>query len=273
MAIEELYITEKEQQIVDSLSSSSREILQKLQMGRLSKYKSKIVGFRSEDLFFFLDCLNKGRIVVGNETDKGCRGKCHNGLFLTPNPESPQFKYIDDEAKEDIRRSLRGHLSFHAATRENANMYSRIALLGPIHREVRPLIKDEQDLLDQCWGSLKNSGLIQVEEFYDALIEEVEERVDFNSKNRYPLQYALSQHLDLQGRDFVTQLLNQTKCRGGIIIGFNERLVEKHGFPVAGDSYDIVFNAPEGYVGLDTILGFETLGDYEDEMVERILSR
>ena len=273
MAIEEIYLTEKEQQIVDSIGQSQRETLQKLNVTSLTKYKSQIVGFRSEDLFFFLDCLNKGRIVVGNETDKGCRGKCQGGLFLTPNPESPQFKYIDDEVKDNFKRPLGGHLSFHAATRENVKMYSEIALLNPIHREVRPLIKDEQSLLNSCWGYLKGSGLIQVEEFYDALIDEIKEGASFNYKNRSPIYYTLGQYLNPQDKEFVTQLFNRVKCRKGIIIGFNEQLVERYGLPTVGDGYDIVFNVPEGHINLDTILGFETLGDYEEEVVGSILKR
>lgn len=267
MTLEEIYLTEKEQQIIDSINPPQREALQRLNVTCLSKYKFKIVGVRCEDLFFFLDCLNKGKMPVGGYR-KGYRYKCKEGLYLTPNLECLRLREIENE---EVKTVIRLTGNFSKATTANVGVYSDVALLGPLHREVRPLIIGEPELMDESVGHPRDP--LQVEQFYYALVQEIAEGAEFGYKNRFPRHYALGQHLRPQDRDFITQLFNRIKCRSGIIIGFNEQLIERYGFPAAGDGDDIMFSVPNGYVDLDTILGFETLGDYEEEVVEDILKR
>jgi hypothetical protein len=261
------FITDKERAIMKRLGPNDIALLGRLNLPSLTSKKKDIVGIRCEDIFSFMQFVKDGSYPVAGD---GSRTKTTRGLYLIPNPESEDVKTTGNEAVNGLQNFYR---TFSSAAYRTDTLYSDIARIGPISRELRPRIKDEQKMVKEYLG--ENFKGESVENFYRDLLMEVDRsKPSFDYKNRLRALYHLGKNLDENGREIALDIFNKTGDRGAIMIGFDKKLITRYGAPgMSIEGADICFPVKEGGVALDSVVGYEALGDFEDEVLDLVANR
>ncbi len=270
---------EKEEETKREFSSSEKAVLDSLTEGDISRIRewkkesltrerSAIVGVRSEDLVYFLECIHRGYIPVGGEGFR-MKGDSKKYFFINTNPES---SFLREKEPSLIEPEMK-QASFKKIALGNVSLYSRVAIIQTIRREVMPFLDEAQLLKQEAKRLGDEPGALHpevLEEFYDDLVDEIQ-------KERSSMAY----------RDFQKALRNNKKAfeiykelvptfdeRGGIILAFSEELCKKYKgtnkAPITHTNGEIAFSVPDGKLSLDVLYGFEALGAYEDKMLEAL---
>lgn len=273
-------LTEEELEVLRQLNSKDIGRLTTLYTKNLLLKKDEIVAVRSEDLIYFLKCIHDGYLPVGTGPimNKGSANIGEN-FFVTPNPDHVDIKQ-NPESFPALSASLRGAIS------SNYEMYGFIATKNALYRNFisKEISNEEFDNLSCQYGV--KYGLEDTDEFKDVplsllrenflgkLSEEIQEFENGNSvlgQNRTPAFFILSQYMLSNGVDSnaLIQKLNKFKNRGSIVIAFNNKILKYDTIPDGRHCIDeAIFSIPEGRVDLDMILGFETMGEFEDDIIE-----
>jgi hypothetical protein len=258
-------LTQVEQQVLDSLTEKDVELVKRLRLGNLTKEKARIVGVRSEDLLFLLESIQRGFIPAEIETDPG-------KYYVAANPESTFILANQPEAIESSHSKTFGDLTrreieFAGTFDVVQHAVERNLLSGGSAKE--KLLKE----LRHFYRGLKyNADELNLKEFYRDVAEDLTVNpgvLRFHSRSR-PALALLSRHIEeALPPDAARNFLQSLTIRKGVVLAFNEKLLANYRF-LHADHADMVIHIPTGKVGLDTLLGFETLGDFEDSVLEKI---
>ncbi len=275
-------LPEAENAILNQITPADKEKLRAWRKANLTKERGNIVAIRSEDLLYFLECVHRGYIPVGQGPIRGKIFGGPNDFFVTPNPES---RYLKDSARNLLDRNYSG--DFSRAVNSNLNIYSDIGRIQAMHRNIlTPYNITEEELEElnrkffhKTFPALE--GGTSTEDYLAELAKETETMAEadncFKLLNKKPALFFLGELLRAKGvknLDSLAKLLfnMNLKDRGSIFLAFNEKLVRN--YEATTDRVDVggefVVNVPDGKLSLDTIYGFETLGDFEDEILEQL---
>lgn len=274
---DEPYISEKEHAIIDSLSEPEKELAQQLHKPNLSKYKDQIVGMRSEDLYYFLSCIKQGYIPTapGHVRDREPSGRM---FFLTPNPENAALKERVPEYPEGLE-----YTKFNEMAQHNNETYGYIGAAQGIYRDLMEagLVEDPDAVAIEYMKivdpsiNFEDTGHVR-ESFWLGLANDFKTNklIDFNPSNRGSVAiYCLGKHIAPESQNAALQIIQDVKKRQSIFIAFNDKILD---YQLSSDSNDVnapnelVAKVPDGKIPMDAVLGFETQGDYEDEIMERL---
>ena len=128
----EFSLSESEQQILDSVTSQGKKRL-KTWKKDLAKERADIIGIRSEDPFFLLECLHRGEIPTTGHImmDKG--HPKNPDFFLTRNPESTYLH------QRHLHRPTR-EKTFAEVAAGNVESYDYIGMMQSIYRDLIPFV-------------------------------------------------------------------------------------------------------------------------------------
>ena len=242
-------------------------VVEEMYKPNLAREKNCIIGVRSEDLFFILQAITIGQFPIGGN---GVRNK-GQGFFLTPNPEHSYCKTLQKNNPETLRLLP----TYQEAIRKNLMLYGGIAIIAPFNREIRPHIQDEMILVkgeDEYDNGEPAESL--VETFYHRMARDLGSIPGVcNVKdytNRLP---RLKIILDSPGlvRDSTADFLDGIKRRKPVLIGFNEKLNQYARAEPGEGEVDIVYQIEADTIPLDTLVGFEVVGDVEEQIVGDLL--
>jgi hypothetical protein len=258
-------LTEAERRIVDSLTPEDIELVRKLSTNNLTKERRKIVGARTEDIFSLLESVHKGFLPVELETDR-------DEYFVEANPESTFLNQNKPEALE--KNESKGFGDFRYVANLNtpsAAVKHAVELNLLSHKGARErLVKELRDFYrDQEF----DSDEFNLKEFYRDVAYDLTINPDvlqFNSRSRPALSLLARAVQNALSPDEARNFLQSLTARKGVLLAFNEELLRKYRFLKSGHHGVMVLEVPSGKVDLDTVLGFETLGDFEDSVLEKI---
>ncbi len=272
------------------------EVIKRLFSRNLAEAKDEIIAFRSEDVVTFLDCLLKGSIPVDVASPIVC--KIAGWYYLTPIESHPFF---------DAHPELTGNYptrGFYQEIYSNTSVYAPdIAFRTAFSRNVTPVLKPN-------WQAKARRILAETDpwvldpEFPEALVyeeftnslaselrrEDAEIRIGqaFQAlEGKYQRSYAFLQRFlrliqqDVDKERVIKFLLKVVQERSGIVVGFNERILEQGRYLTAvTDTEDITHDAPElviqpktGFIDLSgepIIAAIEPLGNYEDRVLTEL---
>lgn len=296
-----LFLTEREQKLVDSLSEEHKETLRHLLSPNLTSKKKQIVGIRSEDLLYFLECVQRGYIPVSQ--DFTLRGKIENDCpvyHLSINPDSEKLAAEHSEYLEEFSTEE----SFEELAEHNVRLYGHAGIPAGIYRNIFPAIKD----MDAFYGDLAeryhhtifpNQETISAEEIANKtsralLLEELMEEVTgtllarkISPFSEYILKtgvsvkassviIVLAKHIDAAKMNLgeYSVLLNNLRERTGICVAFNNDTLEKFKVETRelyiDSGNELIIRIPDGKLPISCVQGFETMGNFEDELLESL---
>lgn len=271
-----------EVEIVESITPEQKRMLALWHKANLSKEKDLIVATRSEDIIYFLQCVQQGYIHVGG---KGLRVKGNennrNYFFVTPNPESQDLKLN----RPDLL--VEGLPPTFAESIHTNRKYYKVGMIQAVRRNlIVPYVMDEEfevvayAIYDRyCLNpGGREYPATKIEVFYSKLAEELEEiREDcFDLKNQKPCLFALGKILEKRGvnMESTVSFLKSLGSRGSICLAFNNKLIEGYKSTADENSVDsadeFVIEVPDGKLPLDVILGLEALGDFEEAVLDKL---
>lgn len=259
------FLTDAEVKIVRSLTPEHVETIKRWNRDNLAKEKTNVVGVRSEDLFFLLECIQKGSIPVETETTL-------NRYFIAGNPQSSFLTQHRPDALETITNT-----TFADTADENIRLKAPyIVIKRTLERNLLSQEKIRESLLEDLHRFYHEQRYtddeLYLREFYFDLAQEVTRNpnvLSFSSPTRPALRllarYAQAVFPPETARLFLSSLAN----RRGVLMGFNDGIFQKYKF-MGGDHEDMVFEVPER-LGLETVIGFEPLGEFEDSVLDRLI--
>lgn len=248
----------------------------------LTKKKGSIVGVRSEDLLFLLESVHRGYLPAG----QGTRFKEEGYFYLVPNPESTllQGNRKDLIYNPKVQNAATALRTFPEMVDENISQYGNSAVLGAIHRNFFPLVQNWDGLVEKINKFYGESGLgldIIQEKLLEGLAKiarqskEIQRPIaSFTPNNRYLFDLfheSVGHSID---RNSLQDQLVLFSERSSIMIAFSNALVEDY---VATNAVDVVDTGdefavavPDGKLPLDYIVGFESLGEFEDRILSEL---
>lgn len=274
-------ITKHEEDILEKLTPETIEKIRFLKTDNLYSKAKKIVAIRSEDILYLIQSIERGYFSTspsplrGKILDGALEGSDPAALYATPNPESQLLR--DTFADFEISRS-----TLKKIIHDNLRSYSEIAIVQAIYRNVWMYIKDQEKMKKEI-GKLYELGVEQDwENFFTHLVHEIV-RGEIAQDTRSFVSFLLA-HLDVSKidkgnyRSFVKTLPQ----RGGVVLGIDEEALKKFktihsghktsaGFPVLeGFGDEVAFVTPDQKFPTDLIVGFEVLGNFEDEILDHL---
>jgi len=278
-------ITSEEEAFLKTLTPADIEKVRQLKIDNLFKERVRVIAVRSEDLIYLLRCIKEGYIPTKSFhlTGKYTEEESDQFLYATYNPDSDYIKEHESELVAHV--SSRG---FESTAKDvflgNLRLYAKIAKKQAIWRNLMPLVKDraamEKDLVKL--GIADSYGQVEWEDFFDDLIRHGGGRgmTDQDcgwSTFRNPFNFLFS-HLKegTYDKEDMRAFMNTLEERGGVMIGLDNRTAEDYEY--ISDARDtrvhgfdeIVFKIPDGKLPLDMLVGFEVLGEFEDDVLERL---
>lgn len=262
-----------EQEIVKALTAEDIQRLASLRVDNLTKRKAAIVGVRSEDLWFLLKSVHEGALPAQGSTK--IRGKSP-GFFVTANPESG---YLKAHHPEVVAASI--DKTFKRAAMENARLYAHeIAVAQAVSRALFPLFDQaqlEEELrkrIPDTTTELSRDNLY--EDFWGDLVKDIQGLTKEKfSPHRFPdINFLLSRIANIPPASALKFLENLNK-RSGVCIAFNEKLLASqkiitHQASEANVGCEMVIEVPDNRLSLETIEGFEVLGEAEESLLDRL---
>ncbi len=258
------FLTHAEKKLLESLTHSDIQTAKRLHNENLTRRSSEVVGVRTEDLLFLLAGIHQGFLPVERETEP-------NWFFVETNPDSTFVRQYKPEALDNSKSKRfgdfrdAGNLQTPSQAVKHAvelNLLSRKTLREMLLKDVRNFYREEGF----------NSDELNLKEFYDDVADDLTRNPNvlrFHSRSRPALdllarcvERAFSPY---QAEDFLRSL----SVRKGVLLAFNQKILEKYQM-VKTDHGDMVLHVPSGQVELETLLGFESLGDFEDMLLERL---
>lgn len=264
-------ISQQEQAIITQITDADRARLQDLQKTNLSKDKARIVGIRSEDIFFFLQCVHQGYIPAGQSK---LMAK-NEAFYLTANPESAYIQAHPDAALFFFPDDNK----FINVSTSNADMYGSIGIRQGLHRNIMPFVNTVEFLHQATGYTDPETASLEWERVYGELVNEISAGIRSEADRVLPKHVRLLfQHLlsNSPDRKQLVKFVSRLKNRGSITMAFNEEMFQNYTAlpPEQADGFmnaELAFEVPNGKIPLDCVLGFETLGDFEDEILEGLL--
>jgi hypothetical protein len=267
-------LTNIEKSLLDSFTEENQQEISRLYREDLNSEKNKIVGLRSEDLLFFLQCIQHGFIPVGFSA---LMGKSEEGLYVSVNPESEGLQKTYPGLVEKASAA-----NFKEAILKNSWHYSGIAIKQGIVRNILSQISDQENFWKSFYDEFiaknpayethgleypEDMDLIR-EEFFDNAVRSI-----IHPKQQMALYKA--RLLDFMRRffpNFRFKDFSSLQGRKGILIGFDETILQYPMIPETDmKGEEIIFSIPEGKLNLTHVLGFQSLGGpFEEEVLERI---
>ncbi len=280
-------LTRREEKILESLTPENIETLRRLRSDNLTLHKREIVGVRSEDIMYFLQCIQKGYIPVEPVEVMSYKATEKPYFYVTPNPDSTAI-----HERPELLKALKGVHSFEDTIRHNSSLYGTIGVRAAIFHNIFPLVKDPKGLL-RSWSKIQpfrpsqeveneTTRMIWLETYLKYVVDEILEaqrnksKLRFHQPSRLPKLSLLGDHIPPKYADAVLASLTQFTSRGGMSLAFNRSLLKYAG---SGDRRDdkgvhtideVTFEIPSKKLELDAVLGFEPLGEFEDKVLERL---
>lgn len=268
-----------ERAILESLSEKDIECVSAIKSESLTKERHRILGVRSEDLFHFLACVKQGYLPVAVHELRGKSGSSH--LYLSANPESEYF------AQQDPDMFCKG-ATFQKMVRSNLVSYGRIAKLQAIFRNVIQKIPDriafEREVCEygfHYYGQLYYSSAEEMgiemagEDFYNDLLTmltkpTIDPYLSQVFETEEILFRALPQ-LKTSLKSSFQSLIHSLPQRSGICLAFSDEIARVYKEDAtANDGEDLVYYIPDGRLPIKYVVGFESLGEYEDEVLAEL---
>jgi hypothetical protein len=287
--------SEGESEILNFLTRAQIEFVESRKVDNLNSIKEKIVAVRSEDIFYFLTCVEKGFIPVASEsplTGKITHGEKLPYFFTHGNPEHPLIKSRKISWGPETR-------TLSDVTNFNVNNYGKIGVTQGIYRNIIPDTKGIDPILrsyrnnlpsfaEKSYSlelskddvSLDQEGIgIAREIFYDNLLTDLgiwKPTIGARADNKLALS-ALLENLNpgISPEKIIVRLKDIAE-RTGIIVGFNQKLldtaerIESEDSDIVHGANEVVFGIRSGKIDIQLIAGFETMGTYEDSVLEYI---
>lgn len=272
---QDVFLTKKEKEVLNTLSQTDISLVKKLKSENLNARKKEIIGVRSEDIIFLLDCIHKGKIPCEKfEIMAKISDKEQPSFYMTPNPESEYLSKNNPAALEDCKEK-----TFLKMSSGNIGMYSEIAIKQVISREIMPMLKYREGLGDELQGQFRGDcESVNIEKFLSGLAQEillgkVTEEI-FKMPRRLPAFYILGKCLKENNVDPLSllPLLRPLSKRGGVLIAFDSDYFKDYDDEsrMFGIGNELVFKIPSRQIEIGSIIGFEPLGEFEDKVLERI---
>lgn len=269
-------LLEPERQILASVSEADVAALRRLSSESLTKERHQILGVRSEDLLYFIQCVQKGYIPVAIHELRGKSGSSH--IYLSANPDST-FLHQQDP------KMFNPGASFQKMVKTNLRTYAETAQLQTIYRNVIEKIPDrasfQRAIREYVYEYYAGGYYDSVEEFsiemageqfYQDLLAVLKaSTLHPNQSHIYETRDILLQampELETSLKAPFAALLESLPKRSGICLAFSDDLARAYAEDRdAEDADDLVYHIPNGKLPLDFVLGFEPLGEYKDELL------
>lgn len=260
-------LTEKEAGLIRALTPGAKATLLRLNVPSLRRHKERLVGFRSDDLLSLCDFAQKGALQVGRrESTVGVMAKNGDFLYLSANPESALLQQLRPEL-------LTGNApkTLADSIRNNRMAYGSMAVRQAIGRSILPLIPN----IDRFADAIAEGD---DDDFYDRTTADgmatfMEETIGAISGLNSDYLAVLSTHTGYSVHD-LTAVVEQFRKRDGILIGIDERAAKDFGLgtieQAEGREGEVVILTPDGTIPLEYVVGFETTGDFEEGIMERL---
>lgn len=258
-------LMESERNMLATMPPEARATLRRLHVESLCRVGTPILGFRSDDIFSLCTFVQQGAFDVRRrETGVAVMAKNSDGLYLTANPASVALRELRPELREVMKSKTPT-----AALLENRNLYGYMGRLQAVGRYIVPLIshldsfiKDVSTLLDEGFHDINTI------DGKGALMEET--MIVIAGCNSAYLT-VLARHTEYSVQQ-LRESIEQFKQREGIMLAVSERALADFGLVAEseGDEGEIVIALPEGKLSLDYIVGFETMGVFEDRVMESL---
>lgn len=265
---------EPERRILASLSEADIRRVRALRSENLTKERHRILGVRSEDLFYFLQCVQQGFIPVAVHELRGKSGDSH--LYLAPNPES---RYLREQEPDAFNPGS----SFKRMVEMNVGTYGDIAKAQALYRSVVARIPDREAFnRDVCrytyrhyaslyYESPEQMGIEMAgEDYYNDLLASFSESrpayKDDELDEAQAILYRALPELATTLKPSFEAVLRSLPRRSGILVGFSEEIARRYVEDrKAEDADDLAYHIPDGRLPLEHVVGFEPLGEYEDD--------
>ena len=274
-------LLDSERAILDMLTEADRDFLRSHYSNNLNRDKRIIAGVRSEDLLFFLECVHKGYIPVGQG---GIRTKSKSAeyFFLTPNPELPALS-------ADILANCY-EKTFRDIVRANLQDYSIIGIQQGIYRIFKEQMKTPEfveaitlaldrymPLPEMFESDLSEEALERnrLETWLKAIALEISDGIDIKlNSHRLPYLYGVSKLVPQEKLHILGPYFKSLKDRGGICVAFKPDIFKKYE-PTAEKNIihsqdEVAIAVPGGKIPIDLVHGFEALGNFEGQVLLRL---
>lgn len=271
-------ITTKEMNIIESLTLSQINVFKGEILENMNNVKKDVVGVRSEDLFFLLSCIQQNKLMMSGSR---LMSKEKGHFYLTPNPES-----LAIQNQPQVLSGIQIK-NFHETVEHNLrrHKYNRIALASAIYLNFVSNLSDQTQSMFEREIPQESSDIgICWENFFSGVEQEIEKAKKeklgnpLKMPNRYPFLSVLSKHIDESILDKSWDFLKNLGCRGGVLLGFNEKVFENNQLfsrhaSIHDEGYEVVVSIPSNQVEIDCLVGFEPLGVFEEKVIELINKR
>ncbi len=199
--------------------------------------------------------------------------------FVAANPEYKRT----DAAQETLWQGIHHADSFKRLTWVIMRTYGSIGKKMAVHRGIWKQIAIHKKLLFDSIGKyddlLKRIGPPEEneEEYMENLFSSFGKTIEEWEKGgqiflqRHQSLSALKSVLGAQEMKDVQEQLYAVRNRGGVLLAFNEKLLQHD--PSSKDVHDsneLSFSSANGNIPIDTILGFEPMGTWEDGLCDML---
>lgn len=264
----EIFLTARERAAVSNLTAQDLQTMLELQVPSLSDYKEDIVAIRTEDIFGLFRAVASGGFELGGES---FMDKKDVAFYVTPNPDSVDLQAHD--AYADIRWEMPKGLdepTFDAIIQTNDFQYGTIAVQAALARDLLPVIRPKLgDILRDIHEHYRH--LDSTDPDNRAIVEEVIDELANCSTTKFRNNFAKRAIRDAFERSDQSQYesyLQNVSDRAGVLVAFNKSLLL---YEVSGkkvdDENEITCRHPSNFISMNTILGIEVLGDWEDDLL------
>jgi hypothetical protein len=221
--------------------------------------------------------MHKGYIPVGKSPIRQKRTE-EGVFFLSVNPESEEIKQNNPGLiTPDTDRS------FREVVHLNSELYAHIAKIKAVYRNlIVPYIPTEdlnklaREYLCQYSIDYESKDFLEAY-FYEMARNELDKikKDVFTKRQGKPALFALGKYLKNKGinTEPLAEFLSKIGNRGSICIGFSNNLLKQYtvDLEVIEDVDEMVIRVPNGKLSLETVWGFETMGDFEDEVLNNLV--
>lgn len=261
-----------ERELVQGIRPQTLAHLKSLQTSSVLDRSSDMVCFRTDDIFSLITALDQGYFKFDSES---FMDKENQYFFTTPNPESSDLRNSLPFASLEFDNLRFGDpgISKEVATLNqvldrHCFQYGAMGLNVAIVRGILPLV-DIPSVLNQC-PHLNRS----IEELVEACGRDIEKIEGDLSRLKNPRcrTVVLRDVLDHVANSDIVALshtIRDISNRGGVLVAFSKQILNYHS-PIPEDSNELAFDGADKRILSDCILCFESLGDFEDSLLERL---
>lgn len=272
----EPFLTQEEASRMSVIRPEAIERFLQLRADNLFSHREAIVGFRTDDLLSVLEHLDRGFFPISNSSMMDKEGEAL--YFLTANPDCTTLQqqgfYSDIQWDPGHAKTLEGAID------RNQEQYDQMAIQLAIFKNIGDvLLPHRQQIAEdmQRYAQGVHAGereQSQIEKILESLANDALKLTSDGSWRRAGCSAvpSLKRVLDHDSFTAINHFLARLQDRGSVLVAFNANVLKGDYVTSAkGQDYnEITVDHPEKKIGIDCVLGYEVLGDWEDQVCDHL---